>query len=479
MRRRPRDLTGLRWAPAVLTVALLTAPVAALAYWTAHGSGTATGSVGTLAAPSISNAKPGAGTVELNWTTVTPPGPGEVTYYVSRDGGAASGACPSSSSPSSETSCTDTGVSLGTHHYTVTAVWRSWTATSTSTSVEVTFGPATHLLLTPASTTPTAGTGDALTITAQDASNNTVATYTGEKSLAFGGASVIGPHGPTVSSATGSAIAMGTHEPISFSGGVATVSGTSNGVMTLYKAETASITVTDGSIGNGSGVSVMVKPATANSFSVPTPPAQTAGKAFEETLTAKDEYGNLATGYAGSKAIAFSGPSNSPSGEKPKYPSTVSFSEGAGKATITLYKAEATTLTAKEGPISGTSGSFTVNAGTAEKLAWTSPKSSNGSAEGLCLFTCTWNGIGKGNSWTTQVGVADAGGNVVSELGGSHKVTFSATEGTAPKEVTVPATGPAVTTAVEYKSPTPTGWTTATLTAKSLGFSDATVTFNK
>ena len=40
--------------------------------------------------------------------------------------------------------------------------------------VQVLTGPATHLLLTPATTTPTAGAGDNLTIAAKDASNNTV-----------------------------------------------------------------------------------------------------------------------------------------------------------------------------------------------------------------------------------------------------------------------------------------------------------------
>lgn len=400
--------SGRRRAVALVAVAVLGMAASAQAFWSAHGSGTASGSVATLAAPTISSATAGAGSVELAWTTVTPPVAGGVTYYVSRDGGAAGEDCPSSAAPSTQTSCTDTGVSVGTHSYTVTAVWRSWTARSQASSVHVSFGPATHLLLTPASTTPTAGTGDALTITAQDASNNTVATYTGEKSLTFGGASAIGIHAPTVSSSTGSAIAMGTPEPISFSNGVASVSGTSNGLMTLYKAETASITVTDSAIGNGSGVSVTVKPASAVSLTVPAPAAQTAGTAFNETLTAKDEYGNLATGYAGEKTVAFSGPSNSPSGKAPSYPASVSFAEGAGKASITLYDAQSTTLTAKEGTLAGTSGGFTVNPAGAATFAVANPGTQ-----------------AAGKSFEDAITAKDEYGNLATGYAGEKAVAFS------------------------------------------------------
>ena len=47
-------------------------------------------------------------------------------------------------------------------------------------------------VLAASTTTPTAG-GDNLTITAEDASNNTVTSYAGSKGLTFAGASTIGP----------------------------------------------------------------------------------------------------------------------------------------------------------------------------------------------------------------------------------------------------------------------------------------------
>ena len=168
----PRRLTGFG-SPAVVALALA---AAALAYFSSTGAGVAVGGVSTLPAPTISSATAGAGTVALSWTAVTPPGSGAVSYYVTRDSGAPAGNCPTSSSPSSATSCTDSGLSVASHAYTITAVWRTWTTRSTTSTVQVTFGAAASLLLTPSTTTPTAGATDNLTISAIDSGGRTVAT---------------------------------------------------------------------------------------------------------------------------------------------------------------------------------------------------------------------------------------------------------------------------------------------------------------
>jgi hypothetical protein len=340
----------------------------AAAYFTgATGTNTASARIGTLNAPTITSATPGAGTVALSWNAVSAPAGGTVKYYVRRDGTAPAGDCPTSSATSTATSCTDSGILAGTYSYTVTAVWQSWTATSAASSVTVASGALDHFVLAATTTTPIAGAGDNLTITAEDVSNTTVTTYTGSHSLTFGGASnsPTGTH-PTVTDSSGTAVNFGSATAISFASGVATVSSGANGVMTLYKAETASITATDGVHGNGSGPSVTVAPAGASSFSVPTPATQTAGVAFSATLTALDAYGNTATGYTGAKTIVWSGPSNSPNGTAPSYPSaatSLTFSGGTATATgITLYDAQTTVLAATQGLISGTSGAFAVNA---------------------------------------------------------------------------------------------------------------------
>ena len=133
--RRKKLLFGGKKTAAFLA-AIATAAVGGLgawAYFTGTGSGTATASTGTLSAPLLATPTPGAGTVSLSWSTVSPPsGSDPVTYYVQRDGGAAAGNCPGLASPSGVTSCTDSGLSAGTYQYTVTARWHSWTATSAS-----------------------------------------------------------------------------------------------------------------------------------------------------------------------------------------------------------------------------------------------------------------------------------------------------------------------------------------------------------
>jgi hypothetical protein len=118
-----------------------------------------------------------------------------------------------------------------------------------------------HLLLTAATTTPAAGTADDLTITALDGANNVVTTYTGTQSLIFGGASPTATFIPSVVNSAGVTTTFGATTTVTFTNGVATVSAGKNGVMTLYKAQTATITVTDGTINNGTGLSVTVSPA--------------------------------------------------------------------------------------------------------------------------------------------------------------------------------------------------------------------------
>src|SRR6478735_5440624 len=178
-----------RLTRALLCALAACAPVTvAWAYFSSSGAGIVAASATTLAAPTISAATPGAASVSLSWSILTPPGSGAVSYYVHHDGGTPAGNCPTSASPSGATSCTDSGVSIASHTYRVIAVWRSWTATSQPVSAQVTLGPASQFLLSAATTTPTAGAADNLTITAKDELGNTATTYTGSHTLTFGGA---------------------------------------------------------------------------------------------------------------------------------------------------------------------------------------------------------------------------------------------------------------------------------------------------
>src|SRR5450759_3946139 len=126
-----------------LMVALM-APAGAQAYWTSSGTGSGSAQAGSLATPSLS-ATAGAGTATLTWKPVTSPGLGDVSYNVKRDG-VVVGNCPTSVTTTVIT-CLDSGPSLGRNDYTVTAVWRSWTASS-AIQVYVATGAAANLSFT-------------------------------------------------------------------------------------------------------------------------------------------------------------------------------------------------------------------------------------------------------------------------------------------------------------------------------------------
>ena len=220
-------------------------------------------------------------------------------------------------------------------------------------------GALDHFVLSAATTTPTAGAADNLTITAKDSSNITVTSYTGSHNLTFGGASTIGSYNPTVTNSSDTAIDFGSTTAVTFTNGVATVTGSSNGAMKLYKAESPTVTVSDGTH-NGS-LALTVGSAPVSQFALtPTTSTPTAGVAFNVAIAALDLYGNAATSYTGAKTIVWSGPHSSPGPvvTAPSYPSTataLTFS-GAGTATATnikLYDAESVTLTATQGTTSG------------------------------------------------------------------------------------------------------------------------------
>ncbi|MHA8100181.1 hypothetical protein VR479_12890, partial [Aquirufa aurantiipilula] len=116
--------------------------------------------------------------------------------------------------------------------------------------------------------------------------------YTGAKSLTFSGAN--SSSSPATAPKVGSTD-FGTATSVTFSDGVATAS------MSLYKVESASISVTDGSLtANGGGeLPVSVSVAAFAKFSVAIAGPQTSGTGFTgtNTLTAQDAYGNTVTGF--------------------------------------------------------------------------------------------------------------------------------------------------------------------------------------
>ena len=434
------------------TVVALAIGLVAFAYFTSTGTGAGSANAGTLSAPTITSATPGGSTVALNWSTVAPPaGAGGVTYYVTRDGGDPGGDCPPSSSAANVTSCTDSGLAAGTYSYTVTAKWHSWTATGAAVTATVVSGAATHLVLAAATTTPASGAADDLTITAKDASNSTVTGYTGDKSLTFSGASPIGSFNPTVTDKNGTAVDFGTAETITFTNGVAAVSGSSNGVMKLYKAESPTITVTDGSISN-TGLSVTVAAAAASVLVFSTQPGSaTAGSVFvqQPVVRTQDAFGNDSAsglGVARDVSVAVASGTGLLQGT-----ATLDIGTGAGNGTVTFTNlridaAGAKTLSATAAAGSpalsaATSGSFTVAAGTATQMVFTTQTTGVANASATAVFpvqpvVTVQDGFGNtATSYATNVSLAISAGTLTctstSVTPSSGVATFAACHGSA------------------------------------------------
>ncbi|MGH9154703.1 MAG: beta strand repeat-containing protein [Acidimicrobiales bacterium] len=123
-----------------VTVTVIVAGIdGAWAFWTTGGSGGASATLATLDAPTgvAASVAAGSGTAQVSWTATPAPGGGGVDgYYVQRYAGVtASPACASSPTTLvAGPTCADTGLADGTYTYKVTAIFRSWTATSTASA---------------------------------------------------------------------------------------------------------------------------------------------------------------------------------------------------------------------------------------------------------------------------------------------------------------------------------------------------------
>ncbi len=441
----------------VALILVLTAMVSgtAFAYFSTTGTGQASAGIAKLASPTITAATPAVGgTVALTWSAVTPPGPGAVIYTVSRDGGSPDGTC--SGSLTSVTTCTDSDLGVGTYSYVVTARWRSWSAVSSTSTAKITIGPVTHLDLKAAATSQTAGATNNLTITAQDANDNTVTTYAGSRSLTFSGASASpGGTSPTVSNSGGTAINFGSATAITFTLGVAKVASSKNGVMRLYKSGVTSVKVSDGSVSSSPDLAVTVTPAATSKISLAVPSTTpAAGSPSNLTITVSDTYGNPIPTYTGSRSLTFSGASASPNGNTPTvsdgagtavpfgsataidFDAGVADTTGGSNGVMTLYKSGSNSLKVSDGSLTSAATAVTVAAATASSLT-------------LAAASAT-PVAGASNSLTTTA--YDPYGNTATGYAGSKSLTFSGAS--ASPNGTLPTVSNSSGTAITFGSPT-------------------------
>jgi len=259
-------------------------------------------------------------------------------------------------------------------------------------------------------TSATAGTPFSATISAFDADNDTADNYTSTENLVWSGPT----HAPNGAKPSYPAAA-------NFTNGVATVS------ITLFDVQTTNLSVVQGSL-SGTATGITVGPGATTQFILSTPGTQIANKPFNVKLTAKDAWSNLTPGYTGN-TLTWSGPSKSPSGATPVFPSTISFTNGAGTASVTLVDAQSTSLSVTDGVAKGKSATFTVQPAAPSQLLLANPPGSNVTA---------------GTPFVETVSALDPYGNVATAYAGGHSLTWSgpsnAPSGTAPAYPTNPVT---------------------------------------
>ncbi len=420
-----------RLLAAATLLALMTAYVvvggSAFAFFSASGSGSASAAVTKLTAPTISTATPSGGAVTLTWGAVTPPGAGSVAYYVTRDGGVPAGTCPTAAAPTTVLTCKDSGVANGEHVYRVTAVWETWTAASGTKTATVATGEATKFTISANTTTPVVSGPVNLTITAKDASNATVTSYTGSHSLVFSGASA-SPAGnqPTVVNTSGTAINFGSATALTFTNGVAAVGSSKNGLLKIFKAGAANIVATEGSLTTPTPLALTVSSGAQTKFVLAAAAATpTAGDTDNLTITAQDTYGNPASAYTGEHSLVFSTAVASPgatatnsSGEAIPFgtATVVEFSAGVASAAagdggaMILYKSGSTSVKATEGTLlTPTAVVVTVAPAPASKLVLTSSTATPAAAATFNITTTA----------------RDAYENTATSYAGSKNITFA------------------------------------------------------
>ena len=386
-----------------------------------------------------------------------------------------------------------TSASAGT--WTVTCIYTSWAYT---TGLTVNAAVATHFVVAGFPSPTTAGTAHSVSVTAKDAYGNTATSYAGMVKITSSDGKAVLPANAGLSSGVGSfAVTLETAGTQSITAtdtvtssiygsqiGITVNAGTvasvaispANSAVTAGSSVTYSAKASDAygntwdvtssstwGINSGAGGSwssnvytsssagtwtvtciysswsyttgLTVNPAGLDHFVFNTVGTQTAGTAFSITVTAKDAYGNTATGYTGKPSLTYSAGSISPG-------TMNAFISGVGTTSVTVTTAgSSVTIKATDGTHSGTSNSFTVNAAT------------------VALDHFVFSHVGTqtaGKSFSITVTAKDASGNTITSYTGTPTLTYSAgsispttmkafVNGVGTTTVTVTAAGSSVT----------------------------------
>jgi hypothetical protein len=283
--------------------------------------------------------------------------------------------------------------------------------TGTETGITVTPATASQLAFGQQPSTTTAGQAmsPAVTVAVTDPYDNVVPTNNSTVTL-------------TLSSGT-------------FANGSATVSATTSGGVATFSAlkidaaGSYALKATDGSLTSAFYGFFTINPATASTMSVTGfPSTTTAGVAYNITVTLKDAYGNIATGYTGT--VHFTS-SDAQAGLPANYTFTAA-DAGVHTFSVTLKTAGTQSLTVTDTAktsLSGTESGILVTAAAASKFVLAAPTSVN-----------------PGVPFSLTVTVEDAYGNLVTGYTGTVHFSSTDTRATLPANYTFTATDKGVHT---------------------------------
>ena len=371
----------------LLTAALLLAsPRAAAAFSAASGTGAASATVAPLAPPVsvAASGSDGTGVVHVTWNASPAPDGGTVDGFLVQRlaAGIPSPACGTSSVALAEGSaCDDPAVADGTYTYTVTAVFRSWTAQSLA-SAPVDVANLDHLTLdAPAATG--AGAPFSVTVAARSASGTAITGYLGTVHFTTTDAQATLPADYTfVAGDEGSHVFAG--EAALRTSGSQTVGVEDDGPSSV--ADTATVAVT---AGPASRLRIVQHPTNTTAGATISPPVR---------VHVEDQYGNL-TGNA-IVGLAVTGEAAALNGI------TTQLTVGgvATFANLSITMAGAYSLTATSpGLAAATSARFAISAAAPSRMCVVAT-----------LPTCSAGilSVARGSTTTTQIRIFDSYGNV-------------------------------------------------------------------
>src|SRR5713101_8303202 len=225
-------------------------------------------------------------------------------------------------------------------------------------SVTFIAGPATHFSVAVSTSPITAGVADSFTVTALDQFNNVATGYIGTADFSSSDpAAELTPPNHTFTPRTG------------LNNGVFTASVKFHpaGSQTVTAADHANASIT------GTSGAVTVAPGAATRFSVvvSTSPV-TAGVADAFTVTARDQFNNVATGYVGTADFSSSDPAAELTPPNHTFTSGTGLNNGVFTASVKFHAAGSQTVTAADhanASITGTSAAVTVAPGAATRFS--------------------------------------------------------------------------------------------------------------